>query len=130
MGETNETFERYIFRRQSQEESETIDTYVSVLRSLVRSSNFGALEDSLLRDQIVIGINDDATRRKLLQIRELTLQNAIDICRSSELSSRHMKEMKPVDDVHYLIERNLCNPDVERAPVDFRRFLEIKIPLK
>ena len=100
VGETNETFERYIFRRRSQEESETIDTYVSVLRSLVRSCNFGALEDSLLRDQIVIGISDDATRRKLLQIRELTLQNAIDICRSSELSSRHMKEMKPADDVH------------------------------
>src|ERR1051325_6486074 len=94
VGETNETFERYVFRRRAQEENEPIETFVSVLRTLVRSCNFGELEDSLMRDQIVMGISDDATRRKLLQTRGLNLQATIDICRSSQLSSRQVKEMR------------------------------------
>ena len=110
VGETNETFERYIFRNRNQDENEPIETYVTVLRALVRSCKFRDLEESLLRDQIVKGIRDDAVRRKLLQTRELNLQKAIDICRASEMSSRQLKEMKPSDDVHKVIESRKPRP--------------------
>ena len=71
VGETNETFERYIFRSRNQDKNEPIETYVTLLRALVRSCNFHDLEESFLRDQIVMCIRDDAVRRQLLQTREL-----------------------------------------------------------
>ena len=100
VGEVNETFERFKFNQRNQEPNESIDTYVSALRAMVKPCNFAALEESLLRDRIVIGIRDDGARRKLLQTRNLDLKSALDICRASEASSKQVREMKPADDVH------------------------------
>ena len=65
--------------RRIQDVGETFDLFLSDLRRLVRSCEYGALEDSILHDRIVIGIRDDATRLKLLQTRNLTLNSAIDV---------------------------------------------------
>ena len=100
VGEINETFERFKFNQRSQEPNESIEAYVSALRALVKPCNFATLEESLLRDRIVIGIRDDGARRKLLQTRNLDLKTALDICRASEASSKQVKEMKPTEDVH------------------------------
>lgn len=100
IGEVNETFERFKFNQRIQDSNETIDNYVSALRILIQSCNFGTLENSLLRDRIVIGVRDDATRKKLLQMRTLDLKQTIDICRASEASTRQVREMKPSEEVH------------------------------
>jgi len=47
----------------------------------------------MIRDRIVVGIHDDATRHKLLQVRDLTLAKAIDICKASEAARKQMKAM-------------------------------------
>ena len=67
IGKTNETYERYCFNKRDQEQGENIDTYVAALRTLVKTCNYGTLEESLIRDRIVIGIRENATRKKLLQ---------------------------------------------------------------
>ena len=64
IGEINVTYERYILNKRMQEENETFDAYLTTLRSLVKTCEYGSLEDSILRDKIVIGIRDDATRKK------------------------------------------------------------------
>jgi len=46
-----------------------------------------------VRDRIVIGIADDAARRKLLQLCNLDLATAVDDCRASEIASRQLKVM-------------------------------------
>ena len=85
IGQTNETFERYVFNSRSQKEEESIDHYVSALRTLAKSCNFcQCLHDSLISDRIVFGIKEPALRKKLLQERQLTLEKAIDICKSGE----------------------------------------------
>ena len=84
IGETNETYERYNFNCRQQGAGESIDAYVAALRSLAQTCNYGDLEDSLLRDRVVIGIRDNSTRRKLLQDKKLTLRTCIDICRANE----------------------------------------------
>ena len=61
-----ETYERYCFNKRDQEQGENIDTYVAALRTLVKTCNHGTLEESLIRDRIVIGIRENATRKKLL----------------------------------------------------------------
>lgn len=77
VGEVNETFERFKFNQRCQESNETVDVYVGALSTLVKTCSFAALEDSLLRDRIVMGIRDDNTRKKLLQTRDLNLYRSI-----------------------------------------------------
>src|ERR1043165_4376079 len=100
VGEVNITFERYVFNRRTQDVGETFDAYMSDLRRLIKSCDYGALEESILRDRIVIGIRDDATRRKLLQMRKLTLNSAIDVCKASEVAAKQLREMSTPDEVN------------------------------
>ena len=84
IGETNETYERYRFNKRDQNEHETIDAYVTSLRTLAKTCNFGQLENDLIRDRVVMGIRDNTTRKKLLQVAKLGLSQCIDLCRSYE----------------------------------------------
>ena len=59
IGETNEIYERFKFNKRDQKEDESIDAYVTALKELIRSCSYGELSDSLLRDRIVIGVNDN-----------------------------------------------------------------------
>ena len=95
IGETNETYERFVFNRRNQEENESVDQYVTVLRKLAQTCNFcNCLNDSLIRDRFVLGIRDEAIRKKLLQEKKLTLSRAIDIGRSGETTNLRLKELK------------------------------------
>ena len=74
VGELNETYERYILNLRNQRSDESIDEYVTELKHLSKSCNFcDCLCDSLLRDKLVMGIVDKETRKKLLQMKKLTL---------------------------------------------------------
>ena len=107
MGEVNETYERYIFNRRNQGQDESIDAHITALRSLAKTCGFcDCLADSLLRDQIVLRINNHALRKHLLQERNLDLKKCINLCRSSEAASSQIKNISgassPTDDVHRL----------------------------
>ena len=102
IGAVNVTYERYRFNKRVQDVSERFDVYLGEIRRLAKSCNFAAVEDSMLRDRIVVGIRDDATRRKLLQVRDLTLAQAIDLCKASETAGRQLKEMATPEDVQPL----------------------------
>ena len=56
IGRTNETYERFSFNQRIQEPNETVDSYVTAIKALAKMCNFGSLEESLIRDRIVIGI--------------------------------------------------------------------------
>ena len=98
VGETNETYERYTFNTRNQEPGETFDSYLKAIRTLAKTCNFGTLEDNLIRDRIVIGISDNATKKKLLQDAKLTLKGCINICRTNEQSSKQVKTMRTPED--------------------------------
>ena len=100
IGEVNVTYERYMFNRRSQEVGEAFDSFLSDLRRLIRSCDFGDLDESIIRDRIVIGIRDDATRRKLLQMRKLNLNSAIDVCRANEVATKQLRDMATPDEVN------------------------------
>ena len=102
VGEVKETFERFKFNQRNQEVTKGIDGYVNSLRSMVKTCNFTALEDSLLRDRIVMGIHEDSTHKKLLQTRNLDLKLTINICHRTEISLRQVREMRYTDKVQKL----------------------------
>ena len=85
----------------NQEEQESIDAYVTVLRNLAKSCNFcDCMRDSLIRDRIVLGVNNNAIRKKLLQVRGHMLNQCIDTCRSNEATTSQMKAISGSDAVH------------------------------
>ena len=48
IGERNEMFECYSFNKRDQNQNESIDAYVTCLRTLAKTCNFGQLEDDLI----------------------------------------------------------------------------------
>ncbi len=54
----------------------------------------GDLKDSLIRDRVVSGIQDNSIRERLLRDRELALQIAIEKVRLAELKNAQLKQIK------------------------------------
>ena len=63
------------------------------LRKLALTCEFGQLTDELIRDRIVCGITDNATKKKLLQEPDLNLNKCLDLCRATETSKSQLKIM-------------------------------------
>ena len=98
----NETVERYKFFVRDQGQDENIDRYVTDLRVLASTCNFGDIKDSLIRDRIVCGTNSSAMRERLLREENLTLDKCMQICRATELSKENNKTIqgKTVEEIH------------------------------
>ena len=96
IGETNETYELYIFHTRKQGESETVESFITALRTLVKTCNFCHDCVSLvLRDQVVLGIHNPQTQAELLKIRQLDLQGCLDICKLSENATVQFRILRP-----------------------------------
>ena len=90
----NVVYERYVFNSCEQNQGESFDSYVTRLRKFASSCKFGTLTDELIRDKLVIGIIDRGTKGKLLREKSLTLDKAIDIARSNEITNKQLETMK------------------------------------
>ena len=99
IGETNEIYQAYVFNQKVQEVGESFDSFFTTLRSLANTCNFGSMLDRMIRDRVVVGIKDNATRKKLLAENKLTLNKCIDICRARETTSKQLKEMTQTEEV-------------------------------
>ena len=82
----NTTYERYIFFGRNQKTEETYNQYVTELRKLAKSCDFGTLEDSLIKDKLISGILSDKVRESLLRVEDLDLATAIKNCKIAERS--------------------------------------------
>lgn len=89
----NLTFERHKFNTRNQDENETIDQYVTALRTLAATCEFESLHDGLIRDRIVCGIKTQTLKERMLRENDVTLQKAIDICRAAETSRDQLKSL-------------------------------------
>ena len=84
----NVVYERYVFNSCFQAPEESIDCYVNRLRKLASSCQFGTLTEEMIRDRLVIGIQDKSTKARLLREKDLSLDKALDMCKSSEIDSK------------------------------------------
>ena len=113
IGQTNVINERYKFNDRKQEPHESIDVHVAALRALAATCEFEELKDEMICDRLVCGIADNSVRRKLLQEPKLSLEKCLDICRSAEATSAHLKAISgqssstgtPVDNVNAVDKR-------------------------
>lgn len=101
----NETVERYRFFTRNQGVGENIDNYVTELKLVTKTCNFGTLRDSLIRDRIVCGNNSTVMRERLLREKDLTLGRWVQLCRAAEHSRENiwtLAEPTTVEEVHAL----------------------------
>ncbi|XP_069106252.1 uncharacterized protein [Argopecten irradians] len=72
---------------------ETFDEFLTEMRILIKSCEFGDLKDGILRDKIAEGIRSDALRARLLRESDLSLQKCIDLCKAASMTEKHMKTL-------------------------------------
>ena len=85
----NLVYERFNSCIQTPEE--TVDGYVNRLRKLASSCQFGKLTKEMIHDRLVIGIQDTGTKVRLLQEKDLSLDKALDMSKSSEITNKQIK---------------------------------------
>lgn len=90
----NVIYERHVFRKEAQRPGETIDVFATRLRGLVRTCEYGSLQDEMVRDQIVDKCLSHRLRCHLLREQCLTLQSALTIARSMEDADRQAELME------------------------------------
>ena len=91
----NVIFERAKFNRRAQLDGESIEHYITVLYGLVETCEFGALQDELLRDRIVVGIRDNAlSERMQAEGSKLTLEKAKMMARQKEAVAEHSSQLR------------------------------------
>ena len=85
----NITYSRFKFFTYRQEPGQTFNDYLTEMRKL--SSDFDLLEllESLLRDMLIIGLNDKSLQERLLREPNLDFTNTIDTCRTVEVTRSH-----------------------------------------
>ena len=77
-------------RRQS--EGQCFDNFVTKLKKLSKKCEFSDLQNSLIRDMIVIGITDNHLRQRLL--REPDLTSALKLGHAYEETKKHAFELR------------------------------------
>ena len=76
--------ERAKFNQQCQEDGESVDSFITSLYVLAEHCGFGPLHDEMVRDHIVVGLQDAALATKLQMDPKLTLDKAVASARQSE----------------------------------------------
>ena len=74
-------------------DSLSFDQLVTDLKRRGTKCEFAGLKDSLIKDMIIIGVEDNQLRQKLLRTDDLTLDMAIKIGQAPETTKRHAKTL-------------------------------------
>ena len=85
-----------------QDKAESIDRYVTGLRLIAKNCNFRDLEDELIRDRIVCGVNSDDVKQQLLRVQDFTLDKALTICRADKQSKKHIQYLSEELDIEHV----------------------------
>ena len=83
--------ERYRFYKHDRITGESVTTYISELRKLSEHCQFADKLNEYLRDKLVCGLNSERVQQKLLSMKDLTLEAAIDTAVSFETACKDAK---------------------------------------
>jgi len=91
---TNIPYERHVLRQLYQEASESVVQFVTRLRQQADFCEFGNQRDDNIRDQLIEKCKSVALRKQLLEKRDITLSEALEIARSKEAAERQAVNME------------------------------------
>ena len=91
----NVPYERHTFHSRKQRPGEDVMSWYNDLRRIGTNCAFGDITiDEIYRDHLVSSVRDERVRHRLLEQRELTLEKALDIIRSSEIKDEKSEGME------------------------------------
>ena len=90
----NVIFERARFNQRYQLQGETAGDFITDLHKLSEKCNYGALREELVRDRIVVGILDAKLSKNLQMIEKLSLEEAVNRVKNSELVMDQQKTVR------------------------------------
>ena len=89
----NVVYERHKFWSRSQHEGEPFDKWLKEMRVIAKDCEFEE-EDNMIRDKIVFSVYDKKVQERMLRQSELSLKDAIDLCRAAELSQSQLADIR------------------------------------
>ena len=115
----SEIVQRFKFNSRCRQPTESVATFVTELRALVKHCNYAADSlDSLLRDRLVCGINDMQMQRRLLSEDKLTFETAFKITLAMETAARDTQTCSALQQEQPQVkEENLKLQKIMPAPV-------------
>ena len=99
-----------MFNSRSQKADESFDQVLTALRKLAATCELGTFEGEMLRNCIVTGLRDLGHRGRPLRESTLTLQKAIDICRTNEMAVSQRHKMEQSGTIHFTCEEKKRGP--------------------
>ena len=91
-----EIVSRLKFYNRSRNPGESISTFILEVRALACFCNFGKSLDSMIRDCLVCGINDEQNQKRLLSEGDtLTLTKAMTLAQAIETATKDAQLMQP-----------------------------------
>jgi hypothetical protein len=88
------------------------DTHIAELRKLTEFCEFGLNLNDTLRDRFVCGLRNDQIQKKLLTIRELLLDKALEIAVAMETATKDAIELRNVHgDTHFHANKHCKSED-------------------
>lgn len=87
--------QRTKFYTRNRQPGESITDYVAELRSMCEDCRFGTFLDEMLRDKLVVGVNDNNIQRRLLAEKDtITFNEAFKIAVNIESASKHLRDIQ------------------------------------
>ncbi|XP_072384592.1 uncharacterized protein [Diabrotica undecimpunctata] len=88
-----EIAEIFRFIQRKQIEGESVKDYLTVLQRLAITCNFSEYQKKALRNQFVFGLCNERIHSRLLEIKYLTIERAIEVALSMETSARDAAQL-------------------------------------
>lgn len=89
-----EIAENFRFHQRKQQEGETVEQFVAALQKLSIHCNFGAYLTTVLRNHVVFGLRSKRIQSRLLEMRDLTFEKAVETAVSMELSEKDVNQLQ------------------------------------
>lgn len=102
-----EISENYIFHQRRQEEQETVQQFLAALHKLSIHCKFGEYHKTALRNQLVFGLRNKKAQARLLEKKDLTLDEAINVAVTMEMTEKGTDQM------------NVAGPSQNSVRVDY-----------
>ena len=90
---TNIPYERHLFRQLHQRDNESVDQFVTRLRQQADFCSFEDQKDDNIRDQLIDKCKSAILRKQLLEKREVSLLQALEMARAKEVAERQAATM-------------------------------------
>lgn len=106
--QTNVIFERFKFNSRCQQPGETVSNFITDLYTLASKCNYGDLKEDLIRDRIVVGMQDAKISEVMQMKSTLTLNQAVDMATLAEIQKSQSLIVKQISTCKVQFEKFVC----------------------